>query len=307
MASPTDPRVHCNQSTLVGLQSQAAALNAPSLLRLHGVMAGQRLSRLRGRGLNFEELRHYRQGDDVRHIDWPVTMRTRKPHIRVYNEEKDHHVVLCVDQRSNMFFASVDTMKSVVAAEIAALVGWAILQKSDRVGLSVFGDDQIVHNRPTRTQSNYLHQLRQLVGINRSLSVESAPGSGNRLAVMLDRLLQDRDKNGLILILSDFYQCDPDCIRKLQYLQRHNHLLCVAITDPLEASFDADDWTLTDGELQISIDSSASREAIQRHLLDAYQQRQNDLTRLMAASGLPLIELDTSGQHLSQFQRAIGR
>ena len=82
---------------------------------------------MRGRGLNFEEIRDYRPGDDVRSIDWKVTARLQKPHIRVFNEERDRQALLVVDQRLSMFFGSRRAMKSVAAAEAAAIGAWRVL------------------------------------------------------------------------------------------------------------------------------------------------------------------------------------
>lgn len=306
MASQHDPRLFTDHESLVALHHRGDLLHLPSFLQLHSILSGQRQSPLRGRGLNFEEMRHYQQGDDVRHIDWRVTARTGKPHVRVYNEEKDHHVTLCIDQRNSMFFASVDTMKSVVAAEISAIIGGSILRTSDRVGISIFSDQGIIANKPTRTRSNYLYQLRQLVEVNQSLHINNPSLPENQLTAILNRLLQNRDKNTLIIIVSDFHQCDQECIKKLQYLQRHNHVLCISITDPLEQSFDASDWIITDGELQINMDSRTSQEAMRQHLHETYHRRRASLSRLMQLNHLPLLELDTSGQHIEQLLRGLG-
>src|SRR6478672_13976404 len=81
----------------------------------------------RGRGLNFEEIRDYRTGDDVRSIDWMVTARLQKPHVRVFNEERDRQGLVVVDQRLSMFFGSRLAMKSVTAAETAAVIAWRVL------------------------------------------------------------------------------------------------------------------------------------------------------------------------------------
>jgi len=87
---------------------------------VNSLLSGKNSSKLRGRGLNFEELRHYRPGDDIRSMDWKTTRRTGKPHIKVYTEERERNVYLLVDQRSTMFFGSTNKMKSVIAAELAA-------------------------------------------------------------------------------------------------------------------------------------------------------------------------------------------
>ena len=88
------------------------------------MLHGRHASRLRGRGHNFEELRGYVSGDDIRNVDWKATARSGEPHIRVYIEERDRPVLLLIDQRHNMFFGTRRAMKSVVAAEAAALAAW---------------------------------------------------------------------------------------------------------------------------------------------------------------------------------------
>ncbi len=105
------------------------------------MLNGRHASRLRGRGLNFEELRGYLPGDDVRAIDWKVTARTGEPHVRVMTEERDRPALIVVDQRMSMFFGSQLNMKAVTAAEAAALAAFRILDQGDRVGGIVFGDD----------------------------------------------------------------------------------------------------------------------------------------------------------------------
>ena len=101
---------------------------------VQSLLSGRKRSRLRGRGLDFDELRHYRPGDDIRTMDWRVTNRTGKPHVRVYTEERDRPVMAIVDQRLPMFFGSRVRMKSVAAAEMAALTAWRVLDVGDRIG-----------------------------------------------------------------------------------------------------------------------------------------------------------------------------
>src|SRR5262244_1092794 len=109
---------------LMALQFHANGFTLRHSQPVHSLLFGRRASHVRGRGLDFEELRGYVAGDDVRSIDWKVTARARKPYVRVYSEERDRPSMLVVDQRINMFFGSRRSMKSVVAAEIAALASW---------------------------------------------------------------------------------------------------------------------------------------------------------------------------------------
>ena len=107
--------------SLLRLKSEARGFSFLPRQPVSSLLAGRHASRLRGRGLAFEELRHYNQGDDVRTIDWKATARLRSPQVRVYSEERERPVLLVVDQRRPMFFGSRRAMKSVAAAEITAL------------------------------------------------------------------------------------------------------------------------------------------------------------------------------------------
>ncbi|WP_421210972.1 DUF58 domain-containing protein [Aeromonas enteropelogenes] len=301
-----DPRLYCDYPQLAGLRAQEPLCQLPPFHRLRQLISGQHVSRLRGRGLNFEELRHYRQGDDIRQLDWRVTFRTGKPHVRVYNEEKDHHVLLCVDQRASMFFASLDTMKSVVAAQSAALLGWSVIRHSDRLALCLFNDDDVAVNTPIRSQRGYLTQLRQLAQFNLALNVNSRPEQTSGLVRLLDQLLQRHERNALIVIASDFHDCDDAVISRFQQLQRHNRALCILISDPLEHTLQNSDWVISDGIHQTQIATGKVLETVNELLIRQCEERHQQLQRLMQMSHLPLIELDTSGHHLHQLRHALG-
>ena len=118
-ASPPDhPGIYADLAELVRLKFGTRGFSFLPRQPVHSILAGRHASRLRGRGLNFEEIRRYLPGDDIRQMDWRVTARTRKPHVRVYSEERDRPVLLVIDQRQSMFFGSRRAMKSVVAAEV---------------------------------------------------------------------------------------------------------------------------------------------------------------------------------------------
>ncbi|MEO2030003.1 MAG: DUF58 domain-containing protein, partial [Fuerstiella sp.] len=134
------------------------------------LLSGRHASRLRGRGLMFEELRDYRPGDDIRSIDWRATARRGKPHVRVNNEERERPVLLVVDQRSTMFFGSARTTKATAAAELTALAAWRTLDVGDRVGAIIFSDEEIVQIKPHRSRGNVLRICDNLVRINNRLS-----------------------------------------------------------------------------------------------------------------------------------------
>src|SRR5262245_46280548 len=168
MAETPAPGVYTTLDSLVRLRHRARGFSFLPRQPVQSLLAGRRASKLRGRGLNFEEIRKYLPGDDVRQIDWKVTARTRKPHARIYTEERERPVILVVDQRLGMFFGSRRNMKSVTAAEAAALSAWRTISVKDRVGAIVFNDTETREVQPQRTRSTALRILQHIVDLNHS-------------------------------------------------------------------------------------------------------------------------------------------
>jgi len=205
------PGVYASLQDLVASQRRASGFSFLPRQPVHSLLAGRHASRLRGRGLNFEEIRHYQMGDDIRQIDWKVTARTRKTHSRVFTEERERTTLLLVDQRITMFFGSVKNMKSVTAAEAAALAAWRVLAQKDRVGALVFNDSRIEEIRPQRSQATVMRILHAVVQQNHALSVtggaQANPGMFNEVLRHCDRLAKH---DCLICIISDAYGHDEE-------------------------------------------------------------------------------------------------
>ncbi|GLT13701.1 DUF58 domain-containing protein [Vibrio algivorus] len=305
-----DPRVYCDFAGLVKLQSQVHAFSFLPKMQAATVMSGRHSSRFRGRGLNFEELRHYQLGDDIRNLDWKVTVRTGKPHVRMYTEEKDRNVLLAVDQRSGMFFSSTEVMKSVVAAEIASLSGWRVLKDNDRVGFNIATPNYIVHQKSQRSQNDLLRELRLLARYNQALSVESVDVPQVQFSDWIKRIAQLKLKATTIVIISDWHDTTEQDIKHIQHLQRHNDVLSVLISDPMEESLpqtvSKKNWVIGDGHYQLSLDTSNKVLEANKTLQAQSNLKREQLIKIMAMNKMPLIELDTSGEHIKQFKRAMG-
>ncbi|PQJ61955.1 DUF58 domain-containing protein [Photobacterium angustum] len=299
-----DPRIYCNYSRLVKLRSHIKRFSFFPHLNTSRLLSGRHSSLFRGRGLNFEELRHYQLGDDIRCLDWKVTMRTGKAHSRVYSEEKDHQVIICVDQRSSMFFSSLDTMKSVVAAELAVLSSWRILKESDRVGFYLFNDDKTNWLKPTRSQGELLHYIKTIVKDNSLLSVDNHHSSATALSQVIDGLNRRKLKDSIIIIFSDWNDVTSADIKHLKQLQQHNDILSIMISDPMEEQLDSDlsaNWVLSNGQEQLNINTSLDIKKTNQILADAQHMKREQLCRLMAMKALPYIEITTDGSHIAQF------
>lgn len=318
MAKPTlapktqvnDDRLYCDYGRLVRLQAQAEAFSLLPHIRAGSVLSGRHNSLFRGRGLNFEELRHYQLGDDIRNLDWKVTMRTGKPHVRSYTEEKDRNVIICVDQRSSMFFASDSTMKSVVAAEIASMCAWRILKDGDRVGFIIAGQRQLSFSKPQRSQNLLLAQLRRLASENQKLNVSSQDADEVGFDKWFGLIKRMKLKQATLVFISDWHDCAQHHLDQLKQLQQHNDVMAVMVSDPFEHTLPAEiansNWVVGDGTYQMNLDSAQKLSVASDGLAQKQDSKRQSLAKLMSMKGLPTIELSTDGSHIGKFQRQVG-
>jgi uncharacterized protein (DUF58 family) len=298
--------VYADRDELMRLRFKASGFSFLPRQPIHSILSGRHASRLRGRGLNFEELRGYLRGDDPRHIDWKVTARTGKPHVRVYTEEKDRTVWLLVDQRMNMFFGSRRRMKSVVAAEAAAVAAWRVLSQGDRVGALVFDDSELRVIEPLRSEQRVAQILDCVIEKNHALSARSGivPNRG-----MLNRALRRACElvrhDSLVSLVSDAAGIDQETTRCVTRLTAHNDVLFAFIYDPLERAFpDAGRLTFTDGQTQVEVNTA------ERKLREAYQADfERRLQRMSATSrrhSIPLLAIHTAAPVLEQVRDQLG-
>lgn len=238
---------------------------SPPVLASQG---GNRLSRLRGRGIDFSEVRAYQPGDDVRTIDWRVTARKNKPHTKVFREERERLTLVVVDQTQSMFFGSQVRLKSVAAAEFAAIAAWQALTHNDRVGGMIIGNDQVAIHKPYRNVKAIARLLADLARFNQSLAPAAARADGRHLRDSLAGLRRLAHTNYRIYLISDFEPMGDHWRDTFRALARHNEVIAVRVYDPLEQELPpADRYTVTDGETRWQFHSG------NRHLRQRYHDR----------------------------------
>ena len=234
----TDPKpgVYASLSELVALQHQARGFSFLPGQPVQSLLAGRQASRLRGRGLDFEELRPYQLGDDVRQIDWKATNRTGKTQLRVFTEERERTVLLIVDQRFKMFFGSRRNMKSVTAAQAAAIAAWRVIFVKDRVGAVIFNDSAIVEIRPRRSRGTVMQILGAVLQQNHALAIDAGIVAQAPMLNEALRRVEDLAKHDmLVCLITDGYGADEETKRLTTRISRHNDVLTLLIYDPLEA------------------------------------------------------------------------
>lgn len=300
-----DPRIHATLAHLRGLEPRARSLSFLPHQPARSVLNGRHGSRLRGRGLNFEELRGYLPGDDVRAIDWKVTARTGEPYIRVMTEERDRPALIVVDQRMSMFFGSRLNMKSVTAAEAAALAAFRILDQGDRVGGIVFGDTHLAEIRPQRSRVALNRVLTALADANTLLHAAAPRVDPTPLTRVLRSVAGIARRDHLILVLSDFDGVDAETERLISGLARRNDLVLGLVTDPTAQEIpEGMNIVVSDGELQAQIDTGAA--ATRRSLQEMSQGRLAQVLDWQRRYGVPILPLSAGTETLPQMRRLMG-
>jgi uncharacterized protein (DUF58 family) len=298
--------VYAHLDDLIRLQFKVHGFSFLPRQPVQSLLAGRRVSRLRGRGLDFEEIRRYFPGDDIRAMDWRVTARTRKPHTRVYTEERDRPVLLVVDQRLGMFFGSQITMKSVTAAEVAAMGAWRTLSVGDRVGALIFSDSEIREIPPHRSRQRVMQILETVVEMNHGLRVEGDirpdPAMLNRV---LERVLHLAKHDYLVCIVSDFSGADQETKAAVTRLAGHNDVIALFIYDPLEAHLPSFGKAIvSQGDLQLEVDTGDGE--LRRRFSEQFETRLKTARELMLKRGIPVLPIHTAGGLREQLRELLG-
>tara|TARA_R110002072_G_scaffold216658_1_gene374051 strand:+ start:7685 stop:8659 length:975 start_codon:yes stop_codon:yes gene_type:complete len=261
-------------------------------------ISGLHMSKMRGRGIDFEEFRPYQAGDDIRTIDWRVTARIGKPFTKVFREERERPVLIAIDQSSSMFFGSQTAFKSVVAAQAAAVFCWLAIDNGDRVGGLVYGDREHSLVRPKRSRRSALHLLNQLQLANAQLAVDAAERAQNddpeagSLATALGRIRRITKPGSTLYIISDFTSIDAAGFQYLAQISQHNNVVCCFVHDPLEENLPLPGYySITDGRDKGTLNTFSSKardnyQSIFQHRLDSLQSELNKLQ-------IPLLTLRT--------------
>ena len=292
-------------NALIALRFPARNLKLGHPGRALSALAGPNKSNFRGRGIDFEEVRTYQPGDDIRTIDWRVTARTGNAHTKVFREERERPVLVVIDQRNSMFFGSRYCFKSVLAGQLASLLAWSALHRGDRVGGLVFDDTGHQEIRPRRSRKTVLTLLSQIVSYNASLprNTENDPHS---FATMLSNLRRIARPGSSLFLISDFQGAAEESARKhLFELAKHTELTAVSCTDPLESELPkAGNYAVTNGQERSEL-HTADR-TLRLDYSHRQQQRHELFRNHLLSLGVPLLSASTEQSPYSLLQKYYG-
>ncbi len=287
--------------TLAGLRFPASTLSLRRPGKALNQLAGPNKSNFRGRGLDFEEARIYQPGDDIRSIDWRVTARTGTTHTKVFSEERERPVLIFTDQRSNLFFGSRHCFKSVLAAQLSALIGWAALNEGERVGSLVFNEREHLEIRPRRSRKNWLLALSQLLKLNKALPLD-VPADPQRFAQMLVQLKRMAPTGSSVYLISDFMSLDDSSLQEpLFQLARHHQITAIVCSDALEQHLpERGRYTVSNGQQKITLDTS--NKTLRARFAKQQARREQTLNEQMRRLGIPLLHCTTDESPLMCLQ-----
>ena len=299
-----DTRIYTNVKRLVSMQFEARGFSLHSPQSLRSSRQGRKRSSLHGRGLDFKELRAYHIGDDVRTIDWKVTSRLGRPHVRSFEEEKEKSYLLVVDQRRCMFFGSQFMMKSTCAAELGALFSWSIAREGDRVGWVIVGDREVLDLKPARNRQHLMHSLGQLCRFNRELTVESSPTNQRQLNTALHRVEHLVSHDMVVVVISDMCGWDEETIASFRRIGRQNSVLVFHLTDPLERDLPTSNQLfVSDGDLQIAVDGSDRK--LQTRYRQNFEGNREELFKSLQFHGVPTFPITSSEPVTPQVRKTL--
>lgn len=289
-------------ATLIGLRFPAMQLSLQRRQRALATLTGARRSSFRGRGIDFEEVRAYQPGDDVRSIDWRVTARTGQPHTKLFREERERPVLVVVDQRNSLFFGSRHCFKSVLAAELAALLAWAALGEGDRVGGLVFDDAGHHDIRPRRSRKTVLALLSRIHASNQALPLPGDQGNAD-FADMLGKLRRIARPGSNLYLISDFQGATSEAAREQWFrLAEHTELMGLCCSDPAETELPPPGrYAVSDGHTRAELATG------DRQLRSRYRQlwlrEQQMLSDTLGRLGIPLLQASTQDSPFLLLQR----
>lgn len=225
---------------LLKLRYQAHNLGLVSSRRTQIPLSGLYASVFRGHGIDFNEVREYQAGDEIRNIDWRVTARMGKPYLKVYRTERERHVVLCVDRGPHTQFGTRGTFKSIQVARVAALLGWSAQGHGDRISGILFGQGQPQFFRPQRAKRSFLQLLRSLTLSPPSHPISVLPKSTTPLIEALTMLNRNTHHSALIFVIADLHQTPLASLRQsLTQLYQRYELVLITIDDPADYALPA--------------------------------------------------------------------
>lgn len=249
-------------------------------------LSGEYKSAFHGRGMEFQEVREYVPGDDVRNIDWNVTARTTIPHVKVYREEREMTLMLAVDVSPSLQSGSGPKARAAVAAELAAVLAWLAIRNNDRVGLMLFSDQIELFTPPRKGRAHVWRIIKDLLS-------HRGRGTGTNLSLAMTHLQRMIPRRATCFVISDFWS--DDFAKSLNLCARQHDLTCVTVGDPVQDTLpDAGLVQWIDSETGEDILVDTSDPQVRLDFADRIAERSGFKTKLFSTAGVDQFSISTA-------------
>ncbi len=258
--------------------------------------------------MEFDESRPYQPGDDPRSIDWRVTARSSDAYTKLFREERERPVFVVVDLRSSMHFATRGSFKSVCVSQAAAMLAWAAQQRGDRLGGLIFGDTTQRELKPRLGRQAALHFVHELVNHPdwQSQATASSDDGAASLQKAMAAVRRVTRPGSLIIVLSDFAGLTDAAQSYLAGVARHNEVLVVFSSDPLEHELPpAGRYRIVTDEASLEIDTHLKK--VRQQYVSAFDDKQAALAKFCQRYSIHLLPLATNEDPVARLQQALGR
>ncbi len=299
-----DTGVVAHPAELAALRYTARRLHLDPVAATGSALAGPHQSPVRGRGLDFEEVRRYQPGDDVRTIDWRVTARTGRTHTKVFHEERERPVWIFFDAGPSMHFGTRCAFKSVAAARAAALMAWSASAAGDRIGALVSSQAGVVWLPPAARERQLMELLAEFARATTARD-EASASVAESAADCLGRLPGRVEHGSRVFVVSDFYGFDERWRKPLDQLVGRGRVSCVLVYDWLEAEAPPPGrYRVSDGQRVRAISTTQDW---QRGHIDGFHGRRDELTDFCRPRGIELVALRTDDDLAQSLATSLGR
>jgi len=263
--------------------------------QVNDLLAGEYLSAFKGRGMEFDTVREYVPGDEIRSIDWNVTARSDGPFVKTFCEERELTILLAVDISASGAFGSQKISKMETAVEVAAVLMFTSLKNNDKVGLLFFADDVVKYIPPRKGRGNVLRLIREM------LATEPIKSETN-IAKALEYIGRVQRRRAVVFVLSDFI--GPDCSRALAVANQRHDCVAVTLEDPRERELPSVGFlTLRDAETDELIELDTCNPRVRALFAKAANDRQTRLNELLRRANVDRLEIRTGQSYATSLQR----
>ncbi|MFN0053144.1 MAG: DUF58 domain-containing protein [Planctomycetales bacterium] len=263
--------------------------------QVNDLLAGEYLSVFKGRGMEFDAVREYVPGDEIRSIDWNVTARTGTPYIKTFCEERELTVIIAVDLSASGAFGSLRLSKLETAAEVAAVLMFTALKNNDKVGLLFFADDVVRYVPPRKGRGNVLRLIRELLA-------QEPIKAPTDVARALDYLGRVQRRRCVVFLMSDFL--GPDCSRPLAIANRRHDCIAVTLSDPRERALPPVGFlTLRDAETDELVELDTRHPRVRELFAGQAREREQQLAEGLRRAAVDRLEISTDVPYAQSLQK----